>query len=84
MTIYYFQCQLSFYVFDWDGTNTINDDFLGSAVYNMTEVKCIKRQFILYNAVPSFNDPQKKALITFREKEKMLVTSIFSFSHNVF
>ncbi|XP_060558293.1 uncharacterized protein LOC132718594 [Ruditapes philippinarum] len=31
------QCQLSFYVFDWDGTNTINDDFLGSAMHAMSE-----------------------------------------------
>jgi len=33
-----FQCQLSFYVFDWDGTSSLNDDFLGSAHYKMSEV----------------------------------------------
>jgi hypothetical protein len=38
MKLYIFQCQLSFYVFDWDGTNTINDDFLGSAMHAMSEV----------------------------------------------
>lgn len=29
---------LSFYVFDWDGTNIIDDDFLGSAFCSMSEV----------------------------------------------
>ena len=34
---------------------------------------------------PDFNDPEKKSLLkTLWEKEKMLVTSIFSFSCNVF
>ena len=36
----------------------------------------------LYHTNPIFNDP--RLLKTFWEKEKMLVTSIFSFSHNVF
>ncbi|KAL4237453.1 hypothetical protein ACF0H5_002170 [Mactra antiquata] len=31
------QCQLSFYIFDWDGSNNIDDDFLGSALYAMSE-----------------------------------------------
>ena len=35
--------------------------------------------------IPTFNEPQKIDLLkTLWEKEKMLVTSIFSFSHNVF
>lgn len=33
-----FQCQLSFYVFDWDGTSNLDDDFLGSANFKMTDV----------------------------------------------
>ena len=36
----------------------------------------------LYHIIPTFNDPDK-LLKTLQEKEKMLVTSIFSFSHNV-
>ena len=40
---------------------------------------------LLYHTIQSFNDPEEE---TFRkhcgEKEKMLVTSIFSFSHNGF
>ena len=40
----------------------------------------------LYHTIPTLNNPKKKkiALKTLWEKEKMLVTSIFSFSHNVF
>ena len=40
----------------------------------------------LYCTIPSLTDPEKelKLLKTFWEKEKMLVTSIFSFSQNVF
>ena len=39
----------------------------------------------LYHTTRTFNDPEEKRLFkTLREKEKMLVTSIFSFSHNVF
>lgn len=33
-----FQVALSFYVFDWDGTNIIEDDFLGSAFCTVSEV----------------------------------------------
>ena len=40
----------------------------------------------LYHTIPTFNDPRVKSLLKIlREKEKMLlVTSIFSVSHNVF
>ena len=38
-----------------------------------------------YHTIPTFNDPQTESLLkTLWEKEKMLVTSIFSFSLNVF
>ena len=38
-----------------------------------------------YRTIPTFNDPQERRLLkTLLKKEKMLVTSIFSFSHNVF
>ena len=41
--------------------------------------------FTLYHTIPTFNDPEKeKKMTTLWEKEKMLVTSIFSFSHKVF
>ena len=32
---------------------------------------------------PTFYDPRRKPIEIFWENEKMLVTSIFSFSHNV-
>ena len=38
----------------------------------------------LYHTIPTFNDPIKNLLKTLMKKEKMLVTSIFSFFHNVF
>ena len=39
----------------------------------------------LYQTIPTLNDSLKRKLLkTLREKEKMLVTSISSFSHNVF
>ena len=39
----------------------------------------------LYHTIPTFNDLEKQNLLkTLWEKEKMLVTSFFSFSHNVF
>ena len=39
----------------------------------------------LYHTILTFNDPQGRRLLkTFLEKEEMLVTSIFSFSKNVF
>ena len=39
----------------------------------------------LYYIILTFNDPEEKSLLKmFREKEKMLVTSILSFSYNVF
>ena len=45
----------------------------------------IQQNLTLYHTTATFNNPEKEALIkTLWEKEKMLVTSIFSFSHNVF
>ena len=39
----------------------------------------------LYHTIPTFNDFETGRLLkTLWEKEKMMVTSIFSFSHNVF
>ena len=45
----------------------------------------IQAVLTLYYTIPTFNDPLEGSLLkTLWEKEKMLVTSIFSFSHNVF
>ncbi|XP_052272099.1 extended synaptotagmin-1-like isoform X2 [Dreissena polymorpha] len=43
------QCNLSFYVFDWDGTNSMDDDFLGSAHHAMSEKEpyVLKRALVL-------------------------------------
>ena len=38
----------------------------------------------LYHTILTFNNPEKQAFWKLREKEKMLVTSIFFFSHNFF
>ena len=47
---------------------------------------CTKHKLTLYHAIPSLNDPEIESIIMqmLWEKEKMLLTSIFSFSHNVF
>ena len=46
---------------------------------------CCMLRLTLYNAIPTFNAPEKKSFLkTLWEKQKMLVTSIFCFSHNVF
>ena len=46
---------------------------------------CSGNVLTLYHTIPTFNDPDKRSLLkTLWEKEKMLVTSIFSFSHNDF
>ena len=40
-----------------------------------------RRRLTHYHTIPTFTDPQKRSLLkTLREKEKILVTSIFSFS----
>ena len=51
-------------------------------VHSMIQMyKCIN----FNHTILEFNDPKdKKFLTTSWEKEKMLVTSIFSFSHNIF
>ncbi|XP_052767239.1 uncharacterized protein LOC128208010 isoform X2 [Mya arenaria] len=41
------QCNLSFYVFDWDGTNKLDNDFLGSAHHVMSE----KEPYVLKKAL---------------------------------
>ena len=49
------------------------------------ELKGLFSSLTLYHTVPTFNDPiGRKLMKTFWEKEKMLVTSIFSISQNVF
>merc|ERR1719483_1327811 len=35
----YTRSSLSFYVYDWDGTNAVNDDFLGNVHLNLTEAQ---------------------------------------------
>ena len=45
----------------------------------------IKTKLLTFQpTIPGFNDPKEKAFKTLWEKEKMLVTSIFSFSHTAF
>lgn len=41
-----FQSPLSFYVYDWDGSNVIDDDFLGSAHFCFKEVRNLHNMFI--------------------------------------
>ena len=36
----FLQCTYSFFVYDWDGTNTVNDDFLGVTHLNLQKVCC--------------------------------------------
>ena len=42
------------------------------------------KDLTLYHTIPTFNDPEENFMKTSFKKEKMLVTSIFSFSPNVF
>ena len=61
--------------------------FMCPSVYKiLVSVKAPAGVLTLYYTIPTFNDPEKVAffLKTLWKKEKMLVTSIFSFSHNVF
>ena len=39
--------------------------------------------FTLYNTIPTLNHPERDLLKTLWENEKMLVTSIFSYSHDI-
>ena len=54
--------------------------------FNLGEPKILSsgKGLILYHTIPTFNDFNRGLLKTLWEKEKMLVTSNFSFSHNVF
>ncbi|KAH9502603.1 hypothetical protein Btru_073889 [Bulinus truncatus] len=65
----YTMSSFSFFVYDWDGTNTINDDFLGSVHFRMTESQpeVIKRTLTLgYNKPDEgFSEDKKCGQITF-------------------
>ncbi|CAG5128727.1 unnamed protein product, partial [Candidula unifasciata] len=52
----YTQSPLSFFVYDWDGTNTLNDDFLGSTHISLSEsqTEVIKRTLTL-----GYNKPEE-------------------------
>ena len=54
--------------------------FLGSLKVGITWYKGLA----LYHIIASFNDPRIRFWKTLLVKEKMLVTSIFSFSHSIF
>ncbi|XP_055878797.1 uncharacterized protein LOC106052623 isoform X3 [Biomphalaria glabrata] len=65
----YTMSSFSFFVYDWDGTNTINDDFLGSVHFRMSESQpeVIKRTLTLgYNKPDEgFSEDKKCGQITF-------------------
>ncbi|XP_053395877.1 uncharacterized protein LOC123544970 isoform X2 [Mercenaria mercenaria] len=67
------QCQLSFYVFDWDGTNTIDDDFLGSAMYAMSE----KEPCVLNKALVLGYNKQDEGHVTDMSLGQIYVSLIF-------
>ena len=54
-------------------------------VFNLIESKILSfgKEITLYPHSPDFQRPSRSLLKTIRENEKMLVTSIFSFSYNV-
>ncbi|XP_055957357.1 uncharacterized protein LOC126821662 isoform X2 [Patella vulgata] len=64
---------LSFFVFDWDGTNTIDDDFLGSAHFSLSEDESwvIKKNLTL-----GYNDP-KKGYVQDRSCGEITISVIF-------
>ena len=33
------------YVYDWDGTNAVNDDFLGNVHLNLSEVRLLEADY---------------------------------------
>ena len=41
-----FQSTYSFFVYDWDGTNTIDDDFLGVAHLSLRKVRDLRPTFV--------------------------------------
>ena len=45
---------------------------------------CPHSVLTLYHTILTFNDPEKEDLKTLQEKENVLVTDMFSFSHYVF
>ena len=52
---------------------------------DQSKILMFSEELTLYHTVPTFNNPRGRSLLkTLWEKEKMLVASIFSFSHNVF
>ena len=55
--------------------------------FNLDQSKILlsSNRLTLNKTIPTFNDPEKEVFLeTLWEKEKMLVTSILSFSDNVF
>ena len=77
----------------WRKAVVLVDQHFFSFIYNILSrfLHCLPNKGLcdkgltLYHTIPTFNDPQERYLLkTWWEKEKMLVTSIFSFSHNVF
>ena len=66
----------SFFHFVW---------FWSSYSHKQIYPSSLHQSLTLYHTVPTFNDLEKEAFWKHSgEKEKMLVSSIFSFSHNVF
>ena len=47
-------------------------------------VFCLYWSSTRYHTIPTFNKPENNLMKTWWEKEEMLLTSISSFSHNVF
>ena len=63
-----------------------NSKLLSANSFRLEESKNLLfgKRLTLHHTITTFNDPDREALLkTLWEKEKMLVTSISSFSHNV-
>ena len=60
-----------------------HNDSKGSFFKVIKSWDCVK-ELILYRTFKTLNDPKKEGFWKQWEKEKMLVRSIFFFSHNVF
>ena len=57
----------------------------GKNIEHQMQVPMLGYKYLtLCHTIPTFNNPESKPFEYIVEKEKMLVTSIFSFSHNVF
>ena len=65
--------------------NAFNLFFTLSTIETIDKTILTLLSTLLYHTIPTSNDLEKEAFMkTLWEKEKMLVTSIFSFSQNVF